>query len=172
MVQREEIDRYFSMTSQLTQTKVVMTFSDDVTSLFRLMDADGSNRLSPRELLTLKQRIAPFDRNQNGKFDPDDFVSQYALTMAFSTPEGLEFTPNQMQSNSQTGGVRKLSRTGPLWYQRMDRNKDGDISWREFLGPRSTFDKLDTDHDGLISKEEAEAADASATPAAKTTAGP
>jgi hypothetical protein len=41
----------------------------------------------------------------------------------------------------------------------MDRNRDGDISWREFLGPRPKFDAVDADHDGLISKQEAEAAD-------------
>ena len=40
----------------------------------------------------------------------------------------------------------------------MDRNFDGDVSWREFLGPRTVFDRLDTDHDGLLSPEEAERA--------------
>ena len=44
----------------------------------------------------------------------------------------------------------------------MDRNRDGDISWREFLGPRARFDAVDIDHDGLISRDEAEAADAKA----------
>jgi hypothetical protein len=38
----------------------------------------------------------------------------------------------------------------------MDRNGDGDVSLREFLGTREEFEKIDTDHDGLISLEEAE----------------
>ena len=37
----------------------------------------------------------------------------------------------------------------------MDRNRDGDVSRREFLGPRAEFDRLDRDHDGLIDAEEA-----------------
>ncbi len=37
----------------------------------------------------------------------------------------------------------------------MDRNADGDISPREFLGSRETFDKLDRDHDGLLDPHEA-----------------
>jgi hypothetical protein len=37
----------------------------------------------------------------------------------------------------------------------MDRNQDGDVSWKEFLGPRHVFEELDTDHDGLIDPEEA-----------------
>jgi len=44
---------------------------------------------------------------------------------------------------------------GPDWFQKMDRNHDGDISRREFLGPRDQFDRLDNDKDGLIDADEA-----------------
>jgi len=162
MVKNEEIRQYFQEMSRLSQTRVVMTFGDDVISLFQVMDSDKSNRLSPREMLTLRERVEPFDRNANGEFDSSDFISKYTLSLAFSTPEGMEFTPMGMSSMNQTGGVKRTFRTGPVWYQRMDRNRDHDISWREFLGPRAKFDAVDTDHDGLISREEAEAADAKA----------
>jgi hypothetical protein len=46
---------------------------------------------------------------------------------------------------------------GPLWFQKMDRNRDGDVSRREFLGSDEQFRKIDTNGDGLISREEAEA---------------
>src|SRR6185437_4376532 len=42
-----------------------------------------------------------------------------------------------------------------LWFSKMDRNRDGDLSPREFLGTVEDFRKLDTDGDGLISVEEA-----------------
>ena len=48
---------------------------------------------------------------------------------------------------------------GPVWFQRMDRNGDGDVSWREFFGPRDVFHKLDADHDLLIDPMEAAAAE-------------
>ncbi len=54
--------------------------------------------------------------------------------------------------------VQPRAPVGPLWFQRMDRNMDGDLTWKEFLGPRHVFEELDTDHDGLISPEEAEKA--------------
>jgi hypothetical protein len=38
----------------------------------------------------------------------------------------------------------------------MDRNGDGDVSRREFLGTDEEFREIDTDGDGLISIEEAE----------------
>ena len=47
---------------------------------------------------------------------------------------------------------------GPIWVQRMDRNMDGDLTWKEFLGPRPVFEELDADHDGLIDPVEAEKA--------------
>jgi hypothetical protein len=42
----------------------------------------------------------------------------------------------------------------------MDRNMDGDLTWKEFLGPRHVFEELDADHDGLIDPFEAERATA------------
>ena len=39
----------------------------------------------------------------------------------------------------------------------MDRNGDGDVSRREFLGTDAQFREIDTDGDGLISLQEAEA---------------
>jgi Ca2+-binding EF-hand superfamily protein len=37
----------------------------------------------------------------------------------------------------------------------MDQNGDGYVSLREFLGTREEFDKIDKNHDGLISPDEA-----------------
>lgn len=56
--------------------------------------------------------------------------------------------------------VVALPRTpvGPVWFQRMDRNNDGDLTWKEFLGPRHVFEQLDADRDGLIDPKEAEKA--------------
>ena len=44
---------------------------------------------------------------------------------------------------------------GPLWFRKMDRNGDGDVSRKEWLGTEEDFRKIDTDGDGLISAAEA-----------------
>ena len=56
----------------------------------------------------------------------------------------------------------------PIWFTQMDRNSDGDISRREFLGTAAQFRQFDTDGDQLIDAEEA----ARAGPAAVETVTP
>ena len=50
------------------------------------------------------------------------------------------------------------ARRGPRWFQAMDRNGDGYLSPREFLGSPARFRELDADGDGRISVAEAERA--------------
>jgi EF hand len=49
---------------------------------------------------------------------------------------------------------------GPLWFRKMDKNRDGDVSRREWLGSEEMFRQIDRDGDGLISAEEADRFDA------------
>ena len=48
---------------------------------------------------------------------------------------------------------------GPAWFAAMDRNTDGDVSQREFMGPIALFSAMDADEDGLISPDEAKSAE-------------
>ena len=52
------------------------------------------------------------------------------------------------------------SSAGPLWFRKMDRNRDGDVSRKEFLGSEAEFRKIDANGDGLISADEANRYDA------------
>ena len=62
--------------------------------------------------------------------------------------------------------VKTSKGKGPLWFQKMDINHDGDLSRREFLGTDEDFKRIDRDGDGLISAAEAEAYDREVRPVA------
>lgn len=49
------------------------------------------------------------------------------------------------------------SATTPLWFLRMDRDRDGKLAWNEFQGPRGTFRNLDVDADEIITLDEVNA---------------
>ena len=42
-----------------------------------------------------------------------------------------------------------------MWFRKMDRNNDGDVSRKEWLGTDADFEAIDADGDGLISVAEA-----------------
>ena len=64
------------------------------------------------------------------------------------------------------GGMgRPARRQGPVWFRKMDRNTDGDVSRGEFLGDESDFAMLDANGDGLIALEEADAYEQKVRPA-------
>ena len=55
----------------------------------------------------------------------------------------------------QIEGIRQPQTSGPGWFRKMDRNQDGDLTWREFFGTREDFAEIDADGDGLIDLDEA-----------------
>ena len=120
----------------------------------RAMDADGDSRLSLREMRNAWNRLAPFAKN--GFIEKSNIPRQFRLTLSNGRPPGRNVPPGV--------GVGPEFRTmrparGPRWFQKMDRNGDGDVSRAEFLGTEEQFKKLDADGDGLISLEEAERGD-------------
>jgi hypothetical protein len=51
---------------------------------------------------------------------------------------------------AQTPAFQQRAPSGPVWFQRMDRNNDGDLIFNEFFGPLMIFNELDADGDELL----------------------
>jgi Ca2+-binding EF-hand superfamily protein len=117
--------------------------------LFGLLDSTRQNRLSPRDLLGVWARLAPF---ANGK----DAVTLASLPRTLR----LSFTLGWSNTAPTSGATTEAppARRGPEWFQKMDRNGDGDVSPREWLGSPARFQELDRNGDGLIDPDEAAAA--------------
>lgn len=141
-----------------------LLYSDLSQGLFELLDRDQDGRLSQRELRGLLSAVGDRLSAKNGDEEPaadsrkliaELRVAQLAIglhrtTFHASGGEAEPFTPAGMPLLT-----LDWSADGLGWFRKMDRNGDGDITPREFLGPREEFQKLDLDGDGLISIEEA-----------------
>jgi len=138
--------------------QILIAVSDESKSLFEFLDTRPDGRLSPRELQAAPLRLKELDRNKDGKVSWGELRTRIGVEVELKRPAGPRngMMVRPMQNRQSTPVVPRDS--GPEWFLRMDRNYDGDVSRREFLGSKQAFDRLDADHDGLISPDEAETA--------------
>jgi hypothetical protein len=130
-----------------------LTIVDRGSSLFEFLDADHDRRLSRRELMTAWDRLTPWAKTNADSFDLNDLPRQYQIIFS----HGQLRSPDEDPGSGQV--IRAANRlSGPLWFRKMDRNADGDVSPQEFLGTPEQFRLIDKDGDGLIDLKEAEAA--------------
>ena len=136
--------------------RLQLEVSDLGQDLFAVLDTDLDGVLSPRELRTAKDVLAVEDKNGDGLLNGDEIPQR----MIFELVRGAD-APSEADARLARGRVArstvKANTTGPLWFRKMDRNNDGDLSPREFVGPLDAFRKIDADGDGLVDREEAEA---------------
>jgi hypothetical protein len=69
------------------------------------------------------------------------------------------FGPQGVTVAQQTTEFVPRPAVGPDWFQALDRNSDGDLTFAEFIGSDRDFELLDADGDGLIDFREAARAD-------------
>jgi Ca2+-binding EF-hand superfamily protein len=157
------LDQMHELRAKAAAACATLSVKDQGRGLFDLLDTNGDGRLSVREMRQAVSLLDRLDRNGDGFLSKDEIPHSYFATFVpgCAIVETIPFrgmvvssTPDR-PAGSGTAPVR-----GPLWFRKMDRNQDGDVSRREFVGTEEQFARIDTDGDGLISAEEAERADA------------
>ncbi len=143
----KELQGWLDLLEEGAGSIAVLTATDQGRSLFELLDADGDGRLSLRELGTAWSRLRPHARDGAG-LAKSDIPRRVQVTLGLGR-QAFPVPPR----------TAKPAASAPLWFRKMDRNNDGDVSPREFLGTPEDFARLDLDKDGLISADEARAAE-------------
>ncbi len=141
-------NRFTSYTTLVSSVQVARSTDP----LFANLDADRDGRLTIRELRASGKQLSQLDRDGDGMVTPDEVPSRLSLTWSLGAVPRFDQAPRML--DPATAPRSDL----PGWMQAMDRNGDGELSPREFLGTRAQFQRLDVNGDGLVSADEARAA--------------
>jgi Ca2+-binding EF-hand superfamily protein len=151
-ISRKEFDAFAKLQSSVMGVVTSLAVEDQGRSLFAWLDSDGDQKLGLRELRNAQSRLAEVSGGRT-TFTAKDIPQGYVVSFWHGPLLSEERDPAFLEYRS-----RPLAR-GPVWFRKMDRNGDGDVSRSEWLGAAALFKKIDADGDGLISADEAEKAD-------------
>jgi Ca2+-binding EF-hand superfamily protein len=151
---KAEFDAYFDLQDSFRNLSLSLTPSVQTPSLFQLLDENHDGRLSVRELRTAWSRLVVLEAPEAKVITRN--IIQPAVNLRLSRTFDRFYVNQAQLVIYQNPNQVIVPQKGPLWFRKMDRNGDGDVSRSEFIGTKTEFDVIDTDHDDLISLEEAE----------------
>jgi len=140
LLSREELEAVSTLLEHLARGRILITIRDHGRGLFEVIDSDLNGILSPRELRTARERLNAAGCLTKGVIDFARLPRTLTACVSIGHPR-------------QT--IQPRSVIGPTWFVAMDRNRDGDISAREWVGDPLLFSRFDRDQDGLMNSEEA-----------------
>jgi Ca2+-binding EF-hand superfamily protein len=151
---RRELTGFLDRSVDATESRLMVTAGDSGRNVFELLDTDHDGRLGRRELRSAVKRLKAFDRDGDGRVALAELPRTYELKVG----RGPFFRRRGVAYESYDDPPRRRPGTADdavSWFRHMDRNHDGDVSAREFLGTAEDFRRLDRDGDGLIDPGEA-----------------
>jgi Ca2+-binding EF-hand superfamily protein len=152
-----EMEAYVRSRAEAAATRCDVVLHDLGHGFFEALDRNHDGRIGLREIRVAADTLRGLRKPGQAVLRPTDPPRRLHLEVIRGTfqlfgtgPAGESTVPRLV--------VQPRAPVGPIWFQRMDRNQDGDVTWKEFLGPRHVFEEIDLNHDGLIDVEEAEKA--------------
>lgn len=152
----EEMKRFVAARGEPAATTCRVNLYDTGSGYFLTLDGNGDGRISERERRNMHKSLFELDSDKSGTIGKKEPVRHFHLELVrgtytlFGTPE---------PAGSQLPAFQRRPPVGPAWFQAMDRNNDGDLSWQEFQASRQDFDQIDADQDQLIDPMEAQRAE-------------
>jgi hypothetical protein len=154
MIVETEYTSFVNQQSELQKHVVSLNLAGNDRSLFEIVDVARDGLLESGELDSLPSRIGELDSDRDGNLKREELSGSLRMVMA----RGLTNTArrNNILASTIFGGMQRPQITGKgNWFAGMDRNNDGKVSKREFLGPVEVFRQLDSDQNRSLDATEA-----------------
>ncbi len=146
----EEMMTYVKEYTEPASTSCQVTLLDTGNGFFQILDANADGRISIRELRKCEDYLLSVAKDE--EINPSRLTKSYRIEIKRG---GVSLFGRVDRPTVETPEALLKPPSGPMWFQRMDRNGDGDLTWDEFLGPRDVFATIDADGDDLIDEAEA-----------------
>jgi Ca2+-binding EF-hand superfamily protein len=152
----DEFQAFTDRQNRAAASRLVLEVTDGGQQLLGVLDTSPDSVLSLRELRSAAAALERSDSNHDGRLSGNEIPRRVKIDLSRNTLAGARAVNARPMAEDREG--RETPPAGPAWFQKLDRNRDGDLSAREFVGPQEVFVRLDADRDGLIDAAEAEAA--------------
>ncbi len=141
-----ELEGFLTLIENGIRAQRTIVVNDTGSNLFTLLDENHDGKLDRRELLRTPRLLSHSDI----PLKRTDLKRQISITV-HEERIGTSFGPVRFAAAKKQRTVEDAPKAaGSAWFKAMDRNGDGFLSPREFLGSPELFKQFDTDHDGLI----------------------
>lgn len=154
---RDELTEVVAWMAYRESCRLLLTIGYEAPSVLQAVDADADRRWSRRELSEVAGALRRLDTDGDGRIEVAELAGDATIRIELGRPGLFADLTGQQAARPEAARplVRERSR-GPQWFRRMDRNRDGDVSRNEFVGPLELFDAWDGDGDGILTVTEAE----------------
>lgn len=153
MVFPDELTEWLEPQYADAKSSIRMTVRNVGPSLFAVVDLDQDQRLELRERRMVSRLLPGWDADEDHGLDRSELPSVLRIVIGLGLPETISVS-ERLASGTSTAKDRHVA-AGPVWFDRLDQNRDEDLQLTEFAGPVELFRRWDEDGDGLISRQEA-----------------